>query len=69
VRSARKHIGWYVHGLPGGDEFRRSMNTITSATAQWEAVRDYFDRLESRQDRLPATQGLFSNSEASVRQG
>ena len=27
------------------------------------------DRLESRQDRLPATQGLLSNSEASVRQG
>jgi hypothetical protein len=32
-------------------------------------VRDYFDRLESRQDRLPVGGGLFSASEASVRQG
>ena len=69
VRSARKHIGWYVHGLPGGDDFRRSMNTITGATAQWEAVRDYFDKLESKQDRLPVQRGLFSASEASVREG
>ena len=30
VRSARKHIGWTVRGLPGGDDFRAAMNEIES---------------------------------------
>jgi tRNA-dihydrouridine synthase B len=34
VRSARKHIGWYVHQLPQGDAFRRHMNTLENAQAQ-----------------------------------
>ena len=66
VRSARKHIGWYVHGLPGGDAFRREMNAITGATAQWQAVRNYFEQLEGKQDRLPVGGGLFSASEVSA---
>ncbi len=28
VRSARKHIGWTVRGLPGGEAFRAEMNAI-----------------------------------------
>jgi tRNA-dihydrouridine synthase B len=24
VRSARKHIGWYVRDLPGGEAFRKA---------------------------------------------
>src|SRR6188768_1445661 len=28
VRSARKHIGWAVRALPGGEAFRAHMNTI-----------------------------------------
>ncbi len=54
VRSARKHIGWYVSGLPGGEEFRRHMNTIEDSAAQWQVVADYFDALATRTDRLPA---------------
>jgi len=53
VRSARKHIAWYVHGLPGGDELRRRINQVTDSGAQWSAVRDYFERLEQRMQRLP----------------
>jgi tRNA-dihydrouridine synthase B len=53
VRSARKHIGWYVRGLPGGEEFRRAMNGIEESQAQFEAVADYFERLGERMDRLP----------------
>ena len=53
VRSARKHIGWYVRGLPGGEEFRRAMNGIEDSGAQFEAVADYFERLGERMDRLP----------------
>ena len=47
VRSARKHIGWYVHALPGGDVFRKRMNTIDACAVQLKAVDDYFDWLGS----------------------
>ena len=40
VRSARKHIGWYVHQLPQGDAFRRHMNTLENVQAQHQAVGD-----------------------------
>ena len=53
VRSARKHIAWYVHGLPGGEAFRRVMNGIEDSAAQWQAVADYLDVLAAQMDRLP----------------
>jgi tRNA-dihydrouridine synthase B len=56
VRSARKHIGWYVRHLPGGDAFRAHMNTIDTASQQWAAVAEFFDGLASQMDRLPMTQ-------------
>jgi tRNA-dihydrouridine synthase B len=56
VRSARKHIGWYVRNLPGGDSFREHMNTLDTAPQQWAAVADFFDGLASQMDRLPMTQ-------------
>jgi tRNA-dihydrouridine synthase B len=54
VRSARKHIGWYVRGLPGGEDFRQYINTIADSRVQWEAVAGFFDALGERMDRLPA---------------
>ncbi|MEK6242912.1 MAG: tRNA dihydrouridine synthase DusB [Pseudomonadota bacterium] len=45
VRIARKHIGWYTRGLPGGEAFRREANEILSASAQLAAVGRYFDEL------------------------
>jgi tRNA-dihydrouridine synthase B len=54
VRTARKHIGWYVRELPGGETFRTHMNTLVDCQAQWAAVADYFDELNARMDRLPA---------------
>ena len=53
VRSARKHIAWYVRSLPGGDELRRHINTINDCQAQWQAVASYFDALGSQMERLP----------------
>ncbi|TXT39747.1 MAG: tRNA-dihydrouridine synthase B [Comamonadaceae bacterium] len=53
VRSARKHIGWYVRGLPGGEAFRARMNLLTEGVAQTHAVADFFDELNTRMDRLP----------------
>jgi tRNA-dihydrouridine synthase B len=53
VRSARKHIGWYVRALPGGDAFRAEMNGIEDSGAQLSAVHRFFDALGARMDRLP----------------
>jgi tRNA-dihydrouridine synthase B len=53
VRSARKHIGWAVTALPGGEAFRRAMNTIESSEAQIAAVTRYFDELADRHPSLP----------------
>ncbi|WP_406624385.1 tRNA dihydrouridine synthase DusB [Acidovorax sp. SDU_ACID1] len=53
VRSARKHIAWYVRALPGGEDFRQHINTIEDCATQWQAVADYFDALGARMDRLP----------------
>ncbi|NKE67716.1 tRNA dihydrouridine synthase DusB [Ramlibacter sp. RBP-2] len=54
VRSARKHIGWYVKALPGADAFRAAMNGIEDAAAQLRAVGDFFEELGARMDRMPA---------------
>lgn len=54
VRSARKHIGWYVKALPGGAAFRAAMNGIEDAAAQLRAVGEFFDELGAATDRLPA---------------
>ncbi len=54
VRSARKHIGWYVKALPGGEAFRTRMNALEDCGAQVRAVADFFEELGSRMDRMPA---------------
>jgi tRNA-dihydrouridine synthase B len=53
VRTARKHIGWAVRALPGGEAFRSHMNTLESCAAQWRAVADWFDALADRHELLP----------------
>ncbi len=46
-RIARKHIAWYVASAPGGEAFRREMNTITGTIGQHRAVQQFFAKLES----------------------
>ncbi len=53
VRSARKHIGWCVRSLPGGEAFREHMNTLESSEQQLAAVGQYLDGLAEQMDRLP----------------
>ena len=53
VRSARKHIGWYVRALPGGEAFRARMNLLEDCTTQTVAVKGFFEDLGSRMDRVP----------------
>ncbi len=54
VRSARKHIGWAVRGLPGGEAFRARMNLIDDSAAQLRALEDWFDALADEHPVLPA---------------
>jgi tRNA-dihydrouridine synthase B len=53
VRTARKHIGWAVRALPGGEAFRAHMNTLDRCDAQVQAVKDYFDQLAVDHALLP----------------
>ena len=59
VRTARKHIGWYVSSLPGGRAFRDEMNTIETCGVQHAAVVEFFDALAERHERLPK---VFENA-------
>jgi tRNA-dihydrouridine synthase B len=52
VRTARKHIGWYVRDLPGGEEFRQEMNRLESTAEQLRAVDSFFESQWKYGDRL-----------------
>jgi tRNA-dihydrouridine synthase B len=54
VRSARKHIGWAVRALPGGEAFRAQMNLLQTCDAQLRALADWFDKLAQTHHRLPS---------------
>ncbi len=53
VRTARKHVGWYVAGLPGGDLFKTRMNAIEDCDAQRAAVDRFLAALGHDRDVLP----------------
>jgi len=52
VRTARKHIGWYVRDLDGGEEFRQKMNLIEDCEEQLAAVGRFFDFQSALGERL-----------------
>ena len=54
VRTARKHIGWYVGSLPGGEFFRQKMNMIEDSSGQIHAVSAFLDSLADTMERIPA---------------
>jgi tRNA-dihydrouridine synthase B len=69
VRSARKHLGWYVHALLGlsatppypespalklRDLFRQQVNTATTCDTQLHAVTEFFDAAASHLDHASA---------------
>ena len=61
VRTARKHIGWYVCELVGGEAFRQRMNLLDDCELQLAAVEEFFQMQESLGERLqyaPAEQQL-----------
>jgi tRNA-dihydrouridine synthase B len=64
VRTARKHIGWAVRPLPGGEAFRAVMNTLDHCEAQRRAVATFFAELAEAHPRLP--QGGAANDPQAV---
>jgi tRNA-dihydrouridine synthase B len=55
VRTARKHIGWAVRRLPGGELFRDEMNLLDSSSAQLQRLGLWFDQLADTHRLLPQT--------------
>ena len=63
VRSARKHIAWYLRALPGGEAFRQHINTIEDSAMQWQAVADFLEALGTQMDRMPAATAALVEAE------
>jgi tRNA-dihydrouridine synthase B len=43
VRLARKHLGWYVKGLPGSAEFRNRVNSLDDPDSVVSALRCFYE--------------------------
>ncbi|MCX2863445.1 tRNA dihydrouridine synthase DusB [Paucibacter sp. PLA-PC-4] len=67
MRTARKHIGWALRGLPGGEAFRQKMNLLESCEAQISALGDWLGELATRYDRLPVLAIEAANDEEELR--
>ncbi|MFC3873940.1 tRNA dihydrouridine synthase DusB [Neisseria musculi] len=53
VRTARKHIGWYIAALPGGETARREINLIESAAEQYDALAAFLEKAPEAADCWP----------------
>ncbi len=53
VRSARKHIGWYVAALPGGEALRQRINRIEDAAQQRHELDRWLLELGQQHQCLP----------------
>jgi tRNA-dihydrouridine synthase B len=63
VRSARKHIGWALRELPGGEAFRAEMNLIDDCALQLRSLAEWFARLGEQHTRLPRVTAAAANDE------
>lgn len=52
LRTARKHIGWYVRDLPGGEAFRQRMNRIEGCDEQLAALDGFLESQLQNGERL-----------------
>ncbi len=71
VRLARKHIGWYVHGMPGGEVLREQVNQATGIDAQRAAVQAWCALLQAREPgdvraAAPASRPVYNNHSMSA---
>ena len=68
VRSARKHIAWYVRDLPGADAFRAQLNVLEDSAAQVAWVEQFMDELNATMDRMPAAAAMTEPEEEPLRE-
>jgi len=66
VRTARKHIGWTLRGLPGGEDFRAEMNIFESCEQQAREVGAWFDRLADVMPFMPAPPAPHAEARAAA---
>jgi tRNA-dihydrouridine synthase B len=45
LRIARKHLGWYAHGLPRASEFRGHINNTADVPVAMNVIRDFYEPL------------------------
>jgi len=49
VRTARKHIGWYLDGLPDATTLRQQINRAETTTSQVSALETWFDQFSTNE--------------------
>ncbi len=49
VRTARKHIGWYLEGLPDAEALRQQINRAETTTSQISALEVWFDQFSTNE--------------------
>jgi tRNA-dihydrouridine synthase B len=54
LKTARKHLGWYVKGLPGAAAFRTRFNALESTDLQLRVADEFFAEVATHHERMPA---------------
>lgn len=49
VRTARKHIGWYINGLPDAEALRQQVNQAETTTSQISALEIWFEQFSNNE--------------------
>jgi len=49
VRTARKHIGWYIEGLPHAAQLRQQINSSETTTDQVNALQTWFEQFSTNE--------------------
>lgn len=61
VRSARKHIGWYLANTPNAENWLASINKIECTTQQLQAVALWFDQHDPQDFLVPVASAATTN--------
>jgi tRNA-dihydrouridine synthase B len=54
VRTARKHVGWYLAAMPAWEAARQDFNTIETPQGQLDAIERMFEHASARAGERPA---------------
>ena len=48
MREARKHVGWYLHGMRGAAEFRRRAGELTTLADLDRLLSDVYEKNQAQ---------------------